>query len=681
MQAQGEQVKQIRAVYERARELMRAGDLDEAEGIARRAIPKYNRDPNLQCLLGDVLIRKRRPQEARNWYEKTLKMLPEFPRALEGVGLALLAERKPSDALPYLRRAAETVPNRSKTQLALARALAQTGHAPEAELAINRAFELDPDKAALAQATDAHADGDLDQAEKLIRDVLSRQPRSVAAMRLLAQVALDANRPRAARDLLERTVKLAPAFVLAWNDLANVWMKEEQFARALETVAHAIDLDPDMPHSFMIKGNILAKAQRHEEALEAYEQALKISPRHMGALSGKGHVLKTIGRTDESIAAYRACTGAHPAFGEAYWSLANLKTFEFEEQEVKVMLDMVGNERIADEPKVNFHYSLGKHFENEKDYRRAFEHYRQGSDLRRIHEMYDPVQTQVIHDRIIKTFGPDFMEERSGWGDPRPDPILIVGLPRSGSTLIEQILASHSQVEGTMELPDLSRLIRDINRSRKDRVEYPEAVGDLPAEAIAELGELYIERTRRYRTNTPFFIDKMPNNFAAIGLLHLVLPNAKVINARRHPLDSCLGSYKQLFFKGQAFTYDLFELGQYYLQYQRLMDHWHALLPGKVLDVRYEDMVLDQENQTRRILEYCGLPWEEGCLRFYETERAVNTASSQQVRQPIYTKALNFWRHYEEDLGELIDVLEPLLTDLPKKDRPLSMDGEAQSPG
>ncbi len=252
-------------------------------------------------------------------------------------------------------------------------------------------------------------------------------------------------------------------------------------------------------------------------------------------------------------------------------------------------------------------------------------------------------------------------------------PILVVGLPRSGSTLIEQILASHSMVEGTMELPDLSRVISGLNRHSPRGVEYPEAVRNLDEAAARSLGQSYIESTRRYRTGKAYFIDKMPNNFSSIGFLHLILPNAKVIDARRHPLDSCLGSYKQLFFKGQSFTYDQFELGHYYLEYRRIMDHWREVLPGKVLDLHYEQMVTDQENQTRRLLEHCGLPWEDQCLRFYETDRAINTASSEQVRQPIYTKAVNFWRNYEAHLGELIETLEPLLKQLPPEDQPESL--------
>jgi len=331
---------------------------------------------------------------------------------------------------------------------------------------------------------------------------------------------------------------------------------------------------------------------------------------------------------------------------------------------------MAEDKGLADEPKVNFHLSLGKHYENEKDYDTAFEHFQRGNDLRREHEIYDPVQTQVVHDRIIEVFDRKFLQEREGWGDPDPAPILIVGLPRSGSTLIEQILASHSMVEGTMELPDLSRLTAELSRRSPGRTEYPEAVENLDRETVSSMGQSYLKTTMRYRTDKAYFIDKMPNNFSVIGFLHLILPNAKVIDARRHPLDSCLGSYKQLFFKGQSFTYEQFELGHYYLEYRRIMDHWNDVLPGKVLDMHYEQMVTDQENQTRRLLEHCGLPWEDQCLRFYETERAINTASSEQVRQPIYTGAINFWRNYESHLGEMIETLEPLLRELPEDDQP-----------
>ena len=663
----------IKAVYDQANRTLQAGDADEAELICRRALPQIGRDANIICLMGEICLRQRRLQEAKSLYGEVLGKHEGFPRALEGLGLALLADKEAAEASKYLARAVNAVPRRTKTRMALARALAESGHVAESEKTIKEALELDPRQSELNKAELALAGGDMEEAERILRNILSQDHDDIKALRMLSSIAVEASRFRPARKMLERAVAVQPGFIAGWNDLANLLMKQDRYDEALKAVQRAIDIDPKMVHSWVVKGNILTRAQRNEESLEAYGQALKLSPRSAGALSGKGHVLKTIGRQQESIDAYRKCIRNHPAYGEAYWSLANLKTFEFDENEVKVMQRMIEDEGLADEPRVNFCLALGKHFENEKDYDRAFDHYRRGNDLRRESEIYDPVQTQVVHDRIIEVFSQEFLDEREGWGDPGPGPIFVVGLPRSGSTLIEQILASHSMVEGTMELPDLSRVIAELTRQSPGRIEYPEAMQNVDEDAARAMGEAYLQTTMRYRTGKPFFIDKMPNNFSSVGLLKVILPQAKIIDARRHPLDSCLGSYKQLFFKGQSFTYDQFELGHYYLQYRRIMEHWRKILPGKVLDVHYENMVLDQENQTRRLLEYCGLPWEDQCLRFYETERAINTASSEQVRQPIYTKALNFWRNYESHLDELIETLEPLLREMPEKDQPAAI--------
>ena len=665
----------IREWYDQALKFKKAGDYEEAEQICRRANVIYPRDPNILCLLGEVLLKQRRAQEAQSWFTRALKNFPEFPRALEGTGRVLLAERKPAKAVGFLQKAANALPDRYSTHLALGRALALAGQSAKADTAISRALELNPDKAVIARAADAMQESRNSEAEKILRDHLAQKPEDPVALRLLGMIAMESNRARQALNLMKKAVKIAPDFLLAWCDLATAQMKRDLYEEAIASADKAFELDPELPHSRVIKGNVLAKAQRHEEALEAYREALEQYPNHTGALAGTGHTLKTIGRQEESIKAYRECINANPAFGEAYWSLANLKTFEFLDEEVETMKSMIKFENLLDEPRVNFLYSLGKHYDSEKDFDQAFDYYSRGAAIRRAQETYDPVQTQVVHDRLIEVFTPEFLAEREDWGDPDPAPILIVGLPRSGSTLIEQILASHSQVEGTQELPDLSRCIAEINRYRKKGVEYPGALMNMNEEDILYLGQKYLQDTQRYRTVKPYFIDKMPNNFPSIGLLHLILPNAKVINARRHPLDSCLGTWKQLFFHGQAFSYDFFELGQYYLQYQRVMNHWHRALPGKVLDVQYENMIRDQEGQTRRLLEFCGLAFEEQCLRYYETERAINTASSEQVRQPIYTKALNYWRNYEHLLDELIEQLEPLLRELPEEDRPKSLQG------
>jgi hypothetical protein len=316
---------------------------------------------------------------------------------------------------------------------------------------------------------------------------------------------------------------------------------------------------------------------------------------------------------------------------------------------------------LADEVSVQFSFALAKAREDAGNHVKAFELYARGNHTRRRLENYDPVQTEVVNERIIEVFDAGFLAKHAGRGHPDPAPIFIVGLPRSGSTLIEQILASHSRVDATHELPEAGRLIQQINRNRKDRVTYPEAVRDFDDAAWAAQGRSYIEETRKYRGIALHFVDKMPNNFASIGFLSLALPNAKFINTRRDPLDTCWSCYKQLFARGQPFTYDLVELGEYYLQYDRMMAHWNAVLPGRVLDVRYESVVAEQEAQTRRLLEFCGLPWEDACLRYYETERAIRTASSEQVRRPIYASAVGAWRPYERELAPLIEVLKPLL--------------------
>jgi tetratricopeptide (TPR) repeat protein len=669
----GDRTASIRAFYDHAHGQMKANDLDEAERTLRRAVAIYERDPNILCLLGEVQLRQGSPRAARRWFLRTLELLPDYPRALEGAGKCLLAEKKPKKAVEYLRKAAQALPNRITTHLALGRALAMSGQGPEADAAIARALELDPDRSLAVTAAEALTEGRTREAEDMLRKHLNQKPDDPLALRLLARVAMESGRRGAAIRLLERCIAQAPDFILAHNDLADLYMKEDRFEDALASVDQALALDSELPHSWVFKGNVLSRAQRHDESLEAYDRALALSPGHSGAMAGKGHVLKTVGRTDEAIAVFRECIRAHPGFGEPWWSLANLKTFSFNEDEVAVLEDLVEREELGEEARVNMRYALGKHHENQEAFDTAMTHYGAGAALRRSQEAYDPVQNQVLTDRIMETFSADFFAERKGWGLEDDAPILVVGLPRSGSTLIEQILASHSQVDATIELGDLGRCARAIGRAQKDRKEYPVATLRVSAEDVRALGERYLAGAAHYRGDAPFFIDKMPNNFQHLGLLHLMLPKARIIDARRHPLDSCLGSFKQLFYRGQSFTYDWFELGQYYLQYRRIMDHWNTLFPERILTVNYEDVVRDQEGQTRRMLAFLGLPFEDGCLRFWETERAINTASSEQVRRPIYTKGLNFWRHYEGHLDELIAQLEPLLRELPEADRPRTL--------
>jgi len=368
------------------------------------------------------------------------------------------------------------------------------------------------------------------------------------------------------------------------------------------------------------------------------------------------------GRVDDQDDAYRRCLELEPAFGEAYYSLANLKTYHFEDNEVREMERWAENEEVTESSRVNFLFALAKSCEDRGDYGRAWHYYELGNAKQRMLVSYDPVQTEIVNDEIIGFFDEAYFRRVDGAGDSDPAPIFVIGLPRSGSTLVEQIIASHSQVEGTSELPYIGRLTRSLNRNRADGMKYPQVLRELEGRHFHRLGEEYLRLAHRHRVEgTPRFIDKMPNNFPSVGFIHSILPAAKIIDARRHPLDACVGNLRQLYARGQTFSYDQTDIGEYYLQYIRMMDHWEKVLPGRVLRVRYEDTVNDLESQVRRILDYLELPWEDACLNYHETDRAVRTASSEQVRQPIYTSGMGFWKNYEPYLGELKEILEPVL--------------------
>ncbi len=659
--------------FERGLGFLTAGDARMAGQIARNALEQFPDDGNLLCLLGAALVRQRRPADAETPLRRAVSLYPDFARAHEELGTLLLVLNRPEEALEHLRSAAELEPESGATLMKLGKALAALGRGAEADEVLERAFKLTPHRFDLAQAAELYSKGQREQAETICRRVLKRDPYNVDALRFLAEIAVKHQQWGDAEALLERAVEVAPAFMPAWHALIETYKEQDKYDQTLAACDTVLRRDPDNPNIRCERANVLALAGRHEEAIADYRSTLAVAPRHAGALSGLGHVLKTVGQTEDAVAAYRDCIAAYPNFGEAWFSLANLKTFRFEPVEVEQMERQLAGEGLGEEAQVHFHFALAKAKEDSGDYPTAFHHYEQGNGIRRMAESYDPVHTEVMHERIIETFSPEFFEARKGWGHPGDEPILIVGLPRSGSTLLEQILASHSRVEGTFELPELPRVIRSVNQSRADGSVYPEAAASLSEEEAAAFGREYLERTLKHRSGAPRFTDKLPNNFPNVGLLHLILPNARVVNARRHPLDSCLGTYKQLFAKGQSFSYDLIELGEYYLQYQRMIDHWDKVLPGKVLDVLYEDLVDDQEGQTRRLLVHCGLEWEDQCMRFYESDRAVRTASSEQVRRPIYADSVNLWRRYEAQLEPLIEVLEPLLLQLPPEQRPRAM--------
>jgi tetratricopeptide (TPR) repeat protein len=668
-----------KVTFDNALTLLQRGDVSAAEELCRDALKSYPEDANILCLSARALIRLHEYDEAENRLNKVLALFPDFPRTHEIIGEMLLAQEKPEQAVDAFERAVHLGIDSAEIDQKLGATLTMLGRTDEAEEVLGRSRRRDPGKAAIAEAKGYERNGDLDRAEKFYRKILLQDPDSADALAGIGAIAIAKQQYADAEIFLQRAVDRAPDFARALADLVSVYMAMEKFDQAVTTAESLLRLDPHGPLPHLMLANACAMSGRHEDALAEYEIVIEMLPGHPSALSGIGHMLKTIGRQPESIAAYKDCIRMNPQHTEAWWGLANMKTYQFGEDEIQEMLKLLQEGEAKAEPtsrwlsgtpEVNLCNALGMAFEKNGDYDRAFEYFERGNKVRRLEESYDPVHTEHLHDRIIDVFSRDFLERNPAVGDGNAEAIFIVGMPRTGSTLIEQILASHSAVDGTHELPELPQLCQRLPVVYHDQSRYPENLRGLEDDAIAAIGGEYIDRTRKYRSGAAFFTDKNPNNFIHVGLLHLILPHARIIDARRHPLDTCLGCYKQLFAKGQSYSYELEELGEYYLQYQRLMDHWDEVLPGKVLHVQYEDVVADLESQVRRILEYCGLPWDDNCLRFFETRRDVRTASSEQVREPIYRSSVSLWRHYERHLGELIEVLGPELLKLPEKDQP-----------
>jgi tetratricopeptide (TPR) repeat protein len=648
-------------LFDEAIALINAGDLATAESRCRAALERFPRDVNMQALLGALLVKLDRAAEAESLLGQAIAQAPTFAKPHEDLGRLLVRQKRPLEALPYLERATHLDPKLEHAWFTLGKALAMLGRGAEADQAFEKCFALSPERRLMALAAEHQKEGRLDDAEHLYRRILRHNPRNVDAMRLLGLIALQAGRDGEAESLLERAISLAPDFLAAILDLGRLRKEQDRYGDALECFDRAIALDARNAQAHYLRGATLAPAAFTCEAIDAYQRCLELRPGHIGALIGLGHLLKAVGRYDEAVASYAECIRQRPDLGETYWSLANLKTYRFDDATVTEMERRAAGGGLTLQSEVNFLFALGKAWEDRAEFDRAWHYYSTGNSKQRADVAYDPVQNESMNDRLLKIFSADFLRAHQGVGLADPAPIFIMGLPRSGSTLLEQILASHSQVEGTSELPYLGRVATWLNRNRADGINYPEAVCELRPEDFATLGADYLSYARMHRrTGTPRFIDKMPNNFPNIGFLSLILPDARIIDARRHPLDACLSCYRQLFAKGQTFTYDLTEIGEYYLQYQRMMDHWHRVLPGRVLTVQYEEVVTDFEAQVRRLLEFCGLPWEDACLRFHESDRPVRTPSSEQVRQPIYDRSIGHWRNYARHLDELVAVIAPI---------------------
>jgi tetratricopeptide (TPR) repeat protein len=481
---------------------------------------------------------------------------------------------------------------------------------------------------------------------------------------MLAQACAGLGLQDEAQGLLAACLQAEPDRDGARFQLAELLFHQQQAAEAIDHLQTLLAREPDEPAYRNLLAACLGMVGDYGPAIAIYERLLADYPRHPRIWLNYGHALRTVGRHDDAVAAYGRCIALAPSLGDAYWSLANLKTASATAGLDAAMRDQLARSDLTDDDRLHLHFALGKTLEDHGDAAGAFGHYSAGAALRLKDLRYDADETTALMRRSIALFTPAFFAARADAGSPSDAPIFIVGLPRSGSTLVEQILASHSLVEGTMELPDIALIARGLlgPGAGGATAQYPDVLAGLDAAQLSALGEAYIERTRVQRkSGRPFFVDKMPNNFHHIGLIRLILPQARIIDARRHPLGAGFSAFKQHFARGHAFSYDLADLGRYYRDYVELMAHFDAVLPGSIHRVIYEDLVENTEREVLRLLDYCGLPFEPACLKFYENERAVRTVSSEQVRRPIFREGLEQWRAYEPWLTPLKTALGPAL--------------------
>ena len=639
--------------------LLQAGDATEA--VRRLDHWHTNNEPTSESLYllavsyryaGDL------PQ-ALETIEQLRTLAPRFGRGFQEAGHIYLASRNQQQALSAFQHAVALNDSLLGSWRAIIKLCARPEHSQLRKQALLQSEKLAALPPALLSVRNAIAEANLRKAEDICRHFLKQNPTHVEAMRLLADLAVRSEVLDDAEFLLESALEFEPDNRFARYDYMNVLYRRQKYAQAMDEAKRLLALEPNNAQYQTGYANQCVAIGDFDEALDVYDQVLGRFPETAQLHLLRGHALKTVGRTDEAITAYRKTYATNPRCGDAYWSLANLKTFRFSSEEVMAMSNQEASDELEIEDQVHFCFALGKHFEDNKDYATSFDYYNRGNELRRKQLGFS---ADLLSSRLAlqsEVMSPEFFARHAGSGCQDPDPIFIVGLPRAGSTLLEQILASHSQVDGTQELPNIGALAYQLDgrRTISDQPRYPHCLEDIDASELQKFGEQFLADTRIHRRGAPFFIDKMPNNFRHIGLILLILPNAKIIDARREPLSCCFSGFKQLFSSGQEFTYGLEQIGQYYNDYLDLMEHWDRVLPGKILRVQHEDVVADLEGQVRRLLDYCGLSFEQACVDFHNTERSVRTPSSEQVRQPIFTTSLEAHKPFEPWLGPLQQIL------------------------
>jgi tetratricopeptide (TPR) repeat protein len=650
----------LRAAYTQALTSLRTGRAETAERQLRAIQAAAPGDVNSLRLLGAALLAQDKAAPAIETLERAVTAAPHFWHARTDLARAYRAAGRLEAAREELRKVVAAAPALDAAWLAYGDVLVDLEKYPDARFAYERARLTDPHCGRIEQATAALVAEDRKSAEIIFREILEADPSHVAALCGLAAVSLTVSRGVDALRLLRHALKQSAHLPLIWRGLCQTYVDLGRLPEAEAAVRRLLKIEAENAKNWVLLGTVYTRLMRQPDALVAFEEAARLNPGEVRLRLSIGHIYKTLGNRRESEEAYKECLNIDPSFGEAYWSLADLKNYVFDAGEIAAMQALVKAAGDIDEEDIDqaqLHFALGRAFEQNKEYARSFEHYATGNALRRRTAPFDIAMYEDKTRRVRDCYDGAFFSQRIGVGCPDPSPIFVIGLPRSGSTLIEQILASHSQVEGTFELPNVLTIVREFDHGNAEHDAYPENVRSVPPEQFAALGRRYIDETAPIRSGRARFIDKMPNNFSHVGLIHAMLPNAVVIDMRRHPMDSCFSTYKQYFAEGQSFSYDLADLGRYFRCYLSLMDHWDAVLPGKVLHLQYEHLVRDPEANIRRLLRHCGLEFEPACIAFHETKRPVRTASAEQVRQPLYATGLGYWRHFEPQLEPLRQAL------------------------
>lgn len=665
--------EQIKALHARQAQDDYAG----AAAVARQLLAQAPTNRDLLLIEAHSLRMMKQIEAALAALDRLAAHHPSFSQMFLERGLCHVARRDAPAALADLRMAVGVNPALAMGWRMIDGLCRMTGDNGGAQLAAQHFAYLTSLPPPVLQAKVLFADGELDVAEQLVRRFLLETGNHPEAMRVLAQIGHARNVFDDAEALYEGVLTLIPDYHEARREYVQVLIARHKFPQAREALAPLLARDP-ANHAYRIQAaTIMVGLGDFEAVIPEYRAMIGEVPgsgpdarvRRADLNLWLGHALKTVGKTEESIHAYMAATAERPDFGDAWWSLANLKTYRFADESIAVMQDRLEAPATSDFDRIHIAFALGKAFEDAANYEASWKAYERGNTLHRESHGYLPsiFETNTREQKRVCT--PDFFAKRNGWGLDDPSPIFVLGLPRAGSTLLEQILASHSMVEGTQELPDIQRIVHELQGRELnfDKPLYPGSLEALDAEAVRKFGEQYIADTMPNRIlGRPYFIDKMPNNFRHIGLIHLILPNAKIIDARRDAMSCCFSNLKQLFAQGQEFTYGIEDIARYYRTYVELMDHWDAVLPGRVLRVQHEDVVEDLEGSVRRILDYCGLPFEDACVEFHKTKRAVRTPSSEQVRQPIFRDGLDQWKKFEPWLEPLRAALGPELA--PKAD-------------